>query len=309
MSMKFDQDDQHISLLALDQYMRWVKWTPELTLEEEGQLLERVDRGKQEQLKLCPDRQVLEEARQARDRLVAGFQPLVIHIASTYRYRVRSMDVMDLIQEGNLGLLQAIDVNDTNKGYSLAGLAGRCIRDAILQAVYYRDRQVRFSMRTEQALAHLSYMQSQLASLLGRDPSLEELAEALSLDQEKVEELLALGEQGQVESLHLLLDEDEQEERSDFVTLFGASVVAEDARQVHLAQAVHQAAEAALSTNEREVLRLRYGFDGECHLQREAAVVLGMMPNSIQRIERRAKARLREQLAPVYAAALEELSA
>ena len=62
MSMKFDQDDQHISLLALDQYMRWVKWTPELTLEEERQLLERVDRGKQEQLKLCPDRQVLEIA-------------------------------------------------------------------------------------------------------------------------------------------------------------------------------------------------------------------------------------------------------
>src|SRR6266487_3471132 len=264
MSMKFDQDDQHISLLALDQYMRWVKWTPELTLEEEGQLLERVDRGKQEQLKLCPDRQVLEAAKQAYDRLVAGFQPLVIHIASTYRYRVRSMDVMDLIQEGNLGLLQAIDVNDTNKGYSLAGLAGRCIRDAILQAVYYRDRQVRFSMRTEQALAHLSYMQSQLALSLGRDPSLEELAVSISPDREKVEELLELSEQGQIESLHLLLDEDEQEERSDFVTLFGASVVAEDARQVHLAEAV----EAALSINEREVLRLRYGLDGACHLQR-----------------------------------------
>src|SRR5437667_1145021 len=116
MSMKCDQDDQHISLLALDQYMRWVKWTPELTLEEEGQLLERVERGKQEQLKLCPDRQVLEEAKQARDRLVAGFQPLVIHIASTYRYRVRSMELMDLNQEGNVGLLQAIDVNDKSKG-------------------------------------------------------------------------------------------------------------------------------------------------------------------------------------------------
>ncbi len=296
MSSYYDQNDQHVSLLALDQYMRLVKWTPELTLEEEGQLLERVERGKQEQVKSCPDCQMLAEAKQACDRLVAGFQPLVIHIANGYKYRARSMELMDLIQEGNVGLLQAIDGNDTSKGYSLAGLAGRCIRDAILQALYYRDRQVRFSMRTEP----LS---------LGRDPSLEELAAALSLDREKVEELLALSEQGQVESLHLLLDEDEQEERSDFVTLFGASVVAEDARQVQLAEAVHQAVETALSINEREVLHLRYGFDGACHLQREAAVVLGMMPNSIQRIERRAKARLREQLAPVYTAALEELSA
>ena len=113
MSLTRNQDDQDVSLLALDQYMRLVKWTPELTLEEEGQLLERVGRGKQEQLKPYPDRLVLEEAKQAYDRLVAGFQPLIIHIASTYRYRVRSMDVMDLIQEGNLGLLQAIDVNDT----------------------------------------------------------------------------------------------------------------------------------------------------------------------------------------------------
>ncbi len=309
MSSYYDQNDQHVSLLALDQYMRLVKWTPELTLEEEEQLLERVERGKQEQVKSCPDGQVLAEAKQACDRLVAGFQPLVIHIANGYKYRARSMDLMDLIQEGNLGLLQAIDGNDTSKGYSLAGLAGRCIRDAILQALYYRDRQVRFSMRTEQALAHLSYMQSQLALSLGRDPSLEELVAAFSLDREKVEELLALSEQGQVESLHLLLDEDEQEERSDFVTLFGAAVVAEDARQVQLAEAVHQAVEAALSINEREVLCLRYGFDGACHLQREAAVVLGMMPNSIQRIERRAKARLCEQLASVYAAAREELSA
>src|SRR6266536_5093519 len=170
MSLRCDQDDQDVSLLALDQYMRLVKWTPELTLEEEGQLLERVEWGKQEQLKPYPDRRVLEAAKQAYDRQVAGFHTLVIHIASTYRYRVRNMDVMDLIQEGNVGLLQAIDVNDTRKGYSLAGLAGRCIRDAILQAIYYRDRQVRFSMRTEQALAHLSYMQSQLALSLGRDP-------------------------------------------------------------------------------------------------------------------------------------------
>src|SRR5436309_3362879 len=114
--MKYDQDDQHVSLLALDQYMRLVKWTPELTLEEEGQLLERVEPGKQEQLKPYPDRLVLEEAKQAYDRLVAGFQPLVIHIASTYRYRVRSIELMDLIQEGNIGLLQAIAVNDKSKG-------------------------------------------------------------------------------------------------------------------------------------------------------------------------------------------------
>src|SRR5437764_4507200 len=104
MSTHDDQDNQDVSLLAIDQYMRFVKWTRELTLEEEGQLLERVERGKQEQVQPSPDRQVLAEAKQAYDRLVVGFQPLVIHIANHYTYRARSMELMDLIQEGNEGL-------------------------------------------------------------------------------------------------------------------------------------------------------------------------------------------------------------
>ena len=91
MSFHDDENNQDVSLMAMDQYMRFVRWTPELTPEEEKCLLERVERGRQEQRKSVPNHQVLEEARQARDRLVEGLQALVIYIANQYKRRVRSM--------------------------------------------------------------------------------------------------------------------------------------------------------------------------------------------------------------------------
>src|SRR5437868_9538440 len=76
--MNSSEEEREVSLMAIDQYMRQVRWTPDLTLQEEQELVERIARGKAEQQKACPDQAVLSEARQARDRLVDGSQRLVI---------------------------------------------------------------------------------------------------------------------------------------------------------------------------------------------------------------------------------------
>lgn len=302
-----DQDNQYESLTALHQYMRSVRWTPPLELEEEVRLIDRVTRGKAERSQVSQDVSVIEDANQARDRLVAGYQPLVIHVARRYVHRTRSMDFLDLVQEGNLGLLRAIELNDMSKGYSLAGIAGRCIRDNILDALYYRDRLVRLSAKTEQAFIRMSQCERQLTLVLGRTPSLSEIAGAMQVSEEKVRELMQLAEIGQVESLHFILDGDEEEERHDLVPLYG-SLEEDDVRLAEVVPLVHQAIETVLSANEREVVARRYGLIGECQMQKEVAAEMGMWTANIQRIERRAKKRLHAALAPVYLNQEEEVA-
>src|SRR5579864_6042019 len=128
------QDDEHASLLAVDQYFRWLHWSPALPQEEETRLIEVIERGKHEQRRVSPDAQVLAAAKEARDRLVESFQGLVIHIAYQMIYRFQHLELLDVIQEGNLGLLRAIEENDPKKGYPLRSLAGACIRYAISDA-------------------------------------------------------------------------------------------------------------------------------------------------------------------------------
>src|SRR5215470_16176266 len=117
-----DGDDRDISLLAEDQYFRQVRWSEPMPREEEATLFRRVQRGRLERVKPCPNQWVLSLAKHACDRLVEGFQPLVIHIAQRYVRLGRNLDVMDAIQAGNLGLLQAIALHEPEQeGFYRAG--------------------------------------------------------------------------------------------------------------------------------------------------------------------------------------------
>jgi RNA polymerase primary sigma factor len=137
--------DQEVSLLAFDQYMRYVRSVPKLSHAEQVRLLAQVAIGKRERAYPCPNRHVLEQARAARDRLIDEYQSLVIGIAKRFAGRFRSMDVMDLIQEGNVGLLIALEQHDPSKDESFAGLAALWVSSAITEALYYRDGIVRLS--------------------------------------------------------------------------------------------------------------------------------------------------------------------
>src|SRR5437764_11280006 len=176
-------DDRDVSLLAQDQYFRWVHWTPELGREEEDQLVACVEQGKLERAKARPDAQVLAAAAAALDRLVAGFQGLVICIAKQMRHRFHGMDLMDLIQEGNVGLLRAIEENEVSKGFPLMALAGKYIRFAISDAWREQNGFVRSSRKAHSELTDVLQAEASLVQEQGQGPTVATLAEATGLTQ------------------------------------------------------------------------------------------------------------------------------
>src|SRR5258708_28383984 len=201
------KDDQDVSLLAKDQYMRFVRHTPPLTDEEEAQLLACIERGRVEQMQTCPDERRLSQAQQARDRLVAGYQPLIVHHALKCRHRFRRREMMDVIQEGNLGLLQAIVEHEPNKGH-FTGLASMCIRQAMWLAFYESDRFVRVSQKVRVRLSKMEKVRWRLVRALDREPTTAELAEVMGKPEEQIADLLGWRELAAIESLHeLLFDE------------------------------------------------------------------------------------------------------
>jgi RNA polymerase primary sigma factor len=311
MSFHNDEDDQDVSLMAYDQYMRQVRWTPRLADGEEERLLQYIECGKVERTKPQPDAHILARAQSACDRLVACYQPLVISIARKWQHRFRSMELVDLFQEGNLGLLEAIERNDPRANYRLATLASRCIHSALWQAWAYKDGMVRLPQKMRQTLSRLRQVKRQLELVLGREPSLGEIAREMAMEREKLQEVLDWERQGQVMSLHAFLAQDEEaEDTHDFVSLFAALVVAESSRRAALEQLVQEAMEKALTARQREIVEVRFGLrDGVCLSLKEAARELGICQGPLATTETRAKARLREVLAPVLAVAEAELVA
>src|SRR5437588_5762860 len=107
---------QDVPLSAIEQYLRGVKSAAPLLEEEEAQLLLRIELGKVEQAKSFPDASALRASEQARDRLIEGYQPLLIGLARRYVRHCREMELLDLVQEGNVGLLHALEKFDGRAG-------------------------------------------------------------------------------------------------------------------------------------------------------------------------------------------------
>ena len=190
MTKKHDQNNRDVSLLALDQYMRTVKSISRLTSEEEACLFQWVERGRVEQFQPVPDEHILEQARLARDRLVEGYQHFVIYTAKKYRRSYHSMELLDLISEGNLGLLQALDYHKPGEGYSLVTLIGRCVNQAILEGLYSRDTMVRLPKNVAHDVEWLRQEQRQLEDYLGCEPTVQQLASQMKLSVRQVQDLL-----------------------------------------------------------------------------------------------------------------------
>jgi len=290
-------DDRDVSLLAQDQYFRQVHWSAPLTREEETMLLERVQRGKEERTRPCPDARVLEIAQAARDRLVEGFQWLVIAIARRVVHRFDHLELLDVIQEGNIGLLKAIEENDPQAGYPLRSLASVCIRWAIGDAWHNLEGFVRLPARDRGAWKVVDEVRRQLAVQLHREPTAKEVAHATQLEEKHVFELLTLQRWRRVESLQALSERYEvPEEQLDFVSLFEAAVSSASWRSEQVRLAVDQALTAA----QREVVELRFGLqeqEREGWTRAEIAACVGVTSQCIDAREQAALGRLRSVLA------------
>jgi RNA polymerase sigma factor (sigma-70 family) len=295
-------DDADGSLMALDQYMRQLRGICPLTDEEEKRLVLCVERGRAEASQVWPDKQVLEEAKQARDRLIEGFLRLVVCMARQYVGVCRGMDLLDVVQEGNEGLLKAIDRHESGKGYPLVAFVSRYVRGAILTALYRRDGMVRIDGVTLQSLRQLRLAEGRLVAALGREPHLQEIASEMGVGVDKVIDLLEVRERKQVASLQGMLAEARDEDEYHFVSLFAEAVAADRARQQELEDVVQEAFETALTPRQREVVQLRYGLEAQNHRgqsQQEVASCLGVTREGVRNIERSAKGRLSALLRPV----------
>ena len=294
-------DDRDVSLMALDQYLRQLRGICPLTEEEEKRLVQCVERGKVEASEVWPDKRVLEEANQARDRLIEGFLRLVVYIARQYVGVCRGMDLLDLIQEGNEALLKAIERHQSGKGSPLVAFVSRYVRGAMLMALYRRDGMVRIDGLTLQALRQLRLAEDRLVAALGREPHLREIASEMGVGVDKVLDLLEVRERKQVASLQGILAEERDEDEYRFVSLFANEVAAERARQQDLEDVVQEAFETALTARQREVVQLRYGLEADNHRgqsQQEVAACLGVTREGVRNIEQAAKRRLSARLRP-----------
>jgi RNA polymerase sigma factor (sigma-70 family) len=295
-------EDSHVSLMALDQYMRQLRGICPLTDEEEKRLVLCVERGRAEASQVWPDKRVLEEAKQARDRLIEGFLRLVVCIARRYVGVCRGMDLLDVVQEGNEGLLKAIDRHESGKGYPLVAYVSRYVRGAILTALYRRDGMVRIDGVTLQTLRQLRLAEGRLVAALGREPHIQEIASEMGVGVDKVVDLLEVRERKQVASLQGILAEERDEDEYRFVSLFAEAVAADRAHQQELEDALQDALETALTQRQREVVQLRYGLEAQNHRgqsQQEVASRLGVTREGVRNIERSAKGRLSARFRPV----------
>jgi RNA polymerase primary sigma factor len=298
-----EREEQNVSLLAFDQYMREVRRLKPLTEQEVAQLLEQVQQGKAECHKGKPDSHTLALAERARDRLVEGYQPFMIYLAKHFTFWCRGLELPDLIQEANLALLRAIEAHDPGKGGSFAAMVGTCVRHHLLNVVRQADGVVSLSIRAHIMIEQLTAARNRLQERLGCEPSVRELAVAMGVSQERVLQVMQWRHCDETVSIEGLLAEEDAEERYTFVDLFETTLRYETERSEQLRQAFEEAFHTVLTGRQREVMQVRYGLqEGAAEVRSYVKVAreLGVREQSVFQTDQLAKERLWRVMAPFY---------
>jgi RNA polymerase nonessential primary-like sigma factor len=312
------------SHVPLDPSLSFLGPLPRLTAHEEATLLRQVERARLEQATTHPDALVLEAGRCACTTLIAAGQRLVIYLAKRFLARSHSMTLSDPIQEGTLGLIQAIDTYASIQGYPYPTWVELKIKDALRTALYQRDRLIRLPARLIDASRRLQRGEPQLSLTLGRTPTTSELAQAMQMQERKLASLLYLEDYTPC-SLHTPLADEEDENRllldcipaPDLVLpapLWQTAEQQQDAKTLEqrlprLSQV--QALLGEIEERERAVITLRYGLgdapeEGRPLGYEEIGRRLALNPGHACLIERRALRKLRLALTyytPAQAAA------
>jgi len=294
-----EQEDKMDTDNVVAFYLKEVGKIPLLTPEEELELARRCQRGRaaEEQLKKgIPDHEArqrlleeMEEGHKARERLVKANSRLVVSVAR--KYLGRGVPFADLIQEGNLGLMRAIERFDPERGYRFSTYAIWWIRQAISRAVTYQGRTIRLPAHVVEEITRLNRASRRLTRALGREPNEEELAEEMDISQEKVADLTRVA--AEPVSLDIPVGEDEISTLAEFIEDEVTPPPTAEASHSLLEEQLEEAL-ASLAPREAEVIRLRFGLEGDrSYTLEEVGQKIGLTRERVRQIQAEALRRLR----------------
>ncbi|MBO4214000.1 MAG: RNA polymerase sigma factor RpoD [Lachnospiraceae bacterium] len=254
-------------------YLKEIGKVPLLTAQEEIELAKRLEDGDAE----------------AKKRLAEANLRLVVSIAK--RYVGRGMLFLDLIQEGNLGLIKAVEKFDYKKGFKFSTYATWWIRQAITRAIADQARTIRIPVHMVETINKLIRVSRQLLQELGREPTPEEIAKEMNLSVDRVREILKISQEPV--SLETPIGEEEDSHIGDFIQDDKLPVPAEAAAFTLLREQLHDVLDT-LTDREQKVLRLRFGLDdGRARTLEEVGKEFGVTRERIRQIEAKAIRKLR----------------
>ncbi|WP_181788200.1 RNA polymerase sigma factor [Streptomyces phytophilus] len=281
-------------------YLKQIGKVPLLNAEQEVELAKRIEAGlfAEDKLaaadKLAPKLRreleiIAEDGRRAKNHLLEANLRLVVSLAK--RYTGRGMLFLDLIQEGNLGLIRAVEKFDYTKGYKFSTYATWWIRQAITRAMADQARTIRIPVHMVEVINKLARVQRQMLQDLGREPTPEELAKELDMTPEKVIEVQKYGREPI--SLHTPLGEDGDSEFGDLIEDSEAVVPADAVSFTLLQEQLHSVLDT-LSEREAGVVSMRFGLtDGQPKTLDEIGKVYGVTRERIRQIESKTMSKLR----------------
>ena len=254
-------------------YLREISRAPLLTAEEEVELAKRIEQGDMEALQ----------------RFVRSNLRLVVSIAK--RYVGRGLSLLDLIQEGNIGLMRAVQKYDWRRGYRFSTYATWWIRQAITRAIADQGRTIRLPVHMTDSITRYRKTVAQLTQELGRPPQPEEVAEAMSVAPEKVEQIIQAAQR--TISLEKPIGEEDETSLGDVIADEVTKGPEEVAAESMLRRDVAQVLES-LSPRERLVLQLRFGLgNGSPHTLAEVGAQLNISRERVRQLENEALRKLR----------------
>jgi RNA polymerase primary sigma factor len=272
------EDQHYLDDIADDSvrlYLREIGKIPLLNAEEELALAHRVVAGE----------------KAAKDKMAEANMRLVVSIAK--RYVGRGLDLLDLIQEGNTGLLRAVEKFDPDKGFKFSTYATWWIRQAITRAIADQARTIRIPVHMVETINKLLRTQRRLTQELNREPTNEEIAAAMDIEVEKVEHIMKIKQD--ISSLDASIRDDEEESvLADFIEDEDTISPEESATNQLLKEHVKDML-GALTEREQKIIRLRFGLeDGKQHTLEEVGQEFSVTRERIRQIEAKALAKLRK---------------